>query len=187
MNAATFAYDISGVFHNNANSFIAGSTPFLAGILNSQASWWILCQICTDLQNGYLQAHNENLEQIIVPFATGIQQSTFGRLVETIIWLHGPEAAKMEEEERAKLIAFFERWLNGLVYELFFPDDLHAKKLNLFDATAKLNPSNLAKLPSTKKAQILQVMYGTVRDKSVIPGMLDDLRKIEPVRIIEGT
>jgi hypothetical protein len=42
------------------------------------------------------------------------------------------------------LAAYFERWLNGLVYELFFPGELHARKLTLFDATATLAPPNLA-------------------------------------------
>ncbi|MBI2890379.1 MAG: hypothetical protein HYY13_06290 [Nitrospirae bacterium] len=45
--------------------------------------------------------------------------------------------------------AYFEQWLNGLVYELFFPGELHARKLTLFDETAKLNLPDLAKVPES--------------------------------------
>jgi len=31
-----------------------------------------------------------------------------------------------------------------LVFELFFPGELHARKLKLFDETARLNPPDLA-------------------------------------------
>lgn len=42
------------------------------------------------------------------------------------------------------MCAYFEQWLNGLVYELFFPDELHGRKLTLFAETAYLNPPDLS-------------------------------------------
>ena len=84
MNKATFAFDKEAFFHNDALYMIAGVNEYVVAILNSSVSWWCLCQICTDLQNGYLQAFRENLFQIPVPFASAEQQSTIIRLVNQI-------------------------------------------------------------------------------------------------------
>ena len=84
MNKATFAFDKEAFFHNNALHMIAGVNEYVVAILNSSVSWWFLCQICTDLQNGYLQAFQENLFQIPVPYANAEQQSTIIQLVDRI-------------------------------------------------------------------------------------------------------
>ncbi|MBD2565792.1 MULTISPECIES: Eco57I restriction-modification methylase domain-containing protein [Nostoc] len=69
MNKPTFAFDNQGFFHNNALHLIAGADEYTTAILNSACGWWFIKQICTDLQNGYLQAYKENLEQIPIPTA----------------------------------------------------------------------------------------------------------------------
>ncbi len=86
-----------------------------------------------------------------------------------------------------------------MVYELFFPEDLHAKGIRLFDACAeagiadwpasdetagKKKPATVAKLglnmrASTTAAEIFQPSHP-------IYGMLFELQAVEVVRIIEG-
>ena len=67
ISGATFAYDPSGLFHNNACSFAVPPTPSLAGIVNSQIGWWLLWHLCTMLQNGYFQVFVQFLERLPVP------------------------------------------------------------------------------------------------------------------------
>jgi hypothetical protein len=183
MNAPTFAYNDAGLYHNNANSFIADGTRFLTGVLNSPVSWWALVQTCTDLQNGYLQAHNENVAQIPIPPATPDQQRLCERLAEALIWLHGPAAKKAKDESLGLMVAYFEQWLNGLVYELFFPDELHTRKLKPFDETAKLDPPDLAKVPDGHKLERLQERFDKAAGR--MGAMIEELQKVEVVRIIE--
>jgi hypothetical protein len=84
------------------------------------------------------------------------------------------------------MIEYFEQWLNGLVYELFFRDDLHARKLKLFDETAKLNPPELGKLPEADKMPRLRELFARAYDSNaVLRGSLFDLRSLESVRIVE--
>ena len=70
MNKATFAFDKQEYFHNDALYMIAGVSEYVVAILNSFVSWWFLTSICTDLQNGYLQAFRQNLFQIPIPSAS---------------------------------------------------------------------------------------------------------------------
>jgi adenine-specific DNA-methyltransferase len=81
----------------------------------------------------------------------------------------------------------FERLLNGLVYELFFPDDLHARKLFLFNEVEK---EGLLKLDSLSGDE-LQEAGGELAERIFSPshpiyGMLHDLQGLDVVRIIEG-
>ncbi len=119
MKAATFAYDDKGYYNNNANSFIAGARPFLAGILNSLTAWWVLRQICTDLQNGYLQAHNKNLSEIPIPAATPAQQTEIETLVENILAL--------KKENPAADVSALEAEIDRLVYKLYGLTDEEVK------------------------------------------------------------
>jgi hypothetical protein len=84
--------------------------------------------------------------------------------------------------------AYFEQWLNGLVYELFFADELHARNLRLFDETAKPDnaPPDFAKLKEPEKLKRLQALFERTYDSNhPIRSMLFSLRSLETVRIIE--
>jgi len=86
------------------------------------------------------------------------------------------------------MAACFEQWLNGLVYELFFPDELHARNLKLFDETARLNPPDLATIAESDKPTALLKLFDKVQDAdSTLRSMLFDLRSLDVVRLIEET
>ncbi|MDO8624984.1 MAG: TaqI-like C-terminal specificity domain-containing protein, partial [Candidatus Diapherotrites archaeon] len=111
MNSPMFAFDDNGFFNNNANSIIAGGTRYLVAALNSSVVWWFLTQICRDLQNGYVQAHNENLSQIPIPAAPPEKQKAVERLVDRIL------AAKQRDPEADT--SALEREIDELVYALY--------------------------------------------------------------------
>ena len=73
----------------------------------------------------------------------------------------------------------YERLLNGLVYELFFPEDLHAKNIRLFDACTA------AGIREGMDAQAIATAI--FHNSHPIYGMLFDLQALDVVRIIEGT
>ncbi|MBI4568611.1 MAG: hypothetical protein HY719_09455 [Planctomycetes bacterium] len=72
------------------------------------------------------------------------------------------------------------------MYELFFPGELHARNLNLFDETTRLRLPDLSALPDAKKPAALREMFDKARDaKSPLSAMLYDVALVEEVRIIE--
>lgn len=84
------------------------------------------------------------------------------------------------------MIAYLEQWLNGLVYELFFPEELKARKLTLFDTTAKLNPPDLSKVRAADKMEVLQALHAKAYDReATLRAMLFDLKSLDVVRTIE--
>jgi len=109
MDIPTFAYDGDKYYNNNANSFIAGANPMLAGVLNSNVSWYILRNTCTDLQNGYLQAYNDNIAAITIPTAAPTQQTELETFVRQIVKARGEGAdvAALEAEVNARVYRLF--------------------------------------------------------------------------------
>lgn len=79
MNKATFAFDKEVFLNNDALYMIPDANEFAVAILNSSVSWWFLCQICTDLQNGYIQAFRENLFEIPIKKIEEKDQRVFRR------------------------------------------------------------------------------------------------------------
>ncbi len=96
INSASFAYDTSGAYHNNACSFAVPPGPSLAAIVNSSVGWWLLSHLCTPLQNGYMQVFVQFLEQLPVPSLPGEIDKRLAEYVETLAT--GVDAPDIERE-----------------------------------------------------------------------------------------
>jgi hypothetical protein len=183
-----YAPEYEGYFSNDKTSIIVPpSVPFMLAILNSQISWWITQQEFASKQGGFFEFKPMYVSKLPIPSATPEQKSACEALATSLVELHKPVAAGLPE--RGLMVSYFEQWLNGLVYELFFPAELHARNLHLFDETAK--PENqlpdLNNVDAVAKFEKLKTLFQRVYDiKHPIREMLFSLRSIEEVRIIEG-
>jgi len=186
-NDVNYATDVTCFYSNDKTSIlIPTSVPFTLAITNSQVSGWITRQTFASKQGGFYEFKPMYVTTLPIPPATPDQQLLCERLAEALIWLHGPATKAANHEASGLMAAYFEQWLNGLVYELFFPDNLHARRLKLFDETAKLNPPDLAQLPESLKGEALQEMFTKAYDtNAALRGMLSDLHSLDVVRVIE--
>lgn len=128
MDKATFAFDRNGFFANNALHIIAGADEYVTAILNSSVAWWYLKGICTDLQNGYLQAYKEKLEQIPIPTATEAERKAIETLVGYVLHLTAAlkDIPNSSDSSMDKLMTrYFEQILDAAVMELYLPEELH--------------------------------------------------------------
>ena len=98
MNKATFAFDRNAFFHNDALYMIAGVDEYVVAVLNSAVSWWFLAQLCTSLQNGYLQAFRKDLFQIPIPPAPAGEREAIGALVQRCLDAKGQGVTEWEGE-----------------------------------------------------------------------------------------
>jgi adenine-specific DNA-methyltransferase len=80
-----------------------------------------------------------------------------------------------------------EQLLNGLVYELFFPEDLHSRDIRLFDSCDRADLGGLSKLEGDALKERAEVWAREISTSShEIYRMLFDLRALDVVRLIEG-
>ena len=144
INSATFAYDTSGSYHNNACSFAVPPSPSVAAIVNSTVGWWLLSHLCTPLQNGYMQVFVQFLEQLPIPslpedidkrlaqyvetLATGVDAPDIEREIDTLVF----EAYGLSPPERKLVLDWLGERREALGVEM--PPDW--RKLNAIRATA---------------------------------------------------
>ena len=160
----SLAWDEAGLHCANTGYFIPTAEKWLVAVLNSAAIEWFYDQISTRMQGGYLRAFTDKMKVLPVPNSTEEQRQIIESCVDAVrMCISRPE---------------YERLLNGLVYELFFPEDLHAKNIRLFDACAA--------------AGIGQGMDATTVAQSIfnpshtIYAQLFELQTLDVVRVIEG-
>ena len=125
MNQAEYAFDDKKSYHNDALYFVADVTRYLVCCLNSNCSWWYLNHVCTDLQNGYLQALRQYQEKIPVPSAENETQRILEKLAQQAARAEGAELAAIENE------------INQMVYRLF---DLTPEEIRLIEGTINKEP-----------------------------------------------
>ena len=102
------------------------------------------------------------------------------------IWLKSVLSAVVDAVLATRDVRF-EQLINGLVFELFFPNDLHRANIRLFDACEKAGVGKLATLKDkaliTAANELAERIFATSHP---IYGMLFDLQGLDVVRIIEG-
>ena len=168
----SFAWDKSGAYGANTCYFIPTSERWMCGVLNSNLIEWYYRQVSNAIRGGYLRAFSEVMQNVPIARATHSQRRVVDALVVSLSAGQNPN---------------LEQLLNGLVYELYFPGDLHTRGLRLFDAAQAAGLDGLASLEGGS----LEKATETFVRANLSPGrplrvMLSDLQTLDVVRIIEG-
>lgn len=169
-----YAPDTTGLFSNDKTTIIVSDDwRFLSACLNSPVSWWIAQVNYASRQGGFFEFKPMYVGQFPVPKADARAKALMAPLVDILCADHANPA--------------LEQLLNGLVYELYFPDDLHARGLKLFDTAAEAGLGALADLMGESLATAAEAFAR----EHLAPGeplrvMLSDLQTLDVVRIIEG-
>jgi adenine-specific DNA-methyltransferase len=179
-----YAPDFHNFFGNDKTSIaIPPSVPFSLAILNSQISWWFTRQMFASKQGGFYEFKPMYVSQIPIPQPPEKQRRLVERVAEYVMWLY----AESETDTESPQASYFEQLLNGLVYELFFEQELHAEKLFLFEYLEQASPPNIAEFSRSKQKPVITEFYERIVDLNhPIRSCLFSLRSLELVRVIEG-
>ncbi|MHA1613439.1 MAG: Eco57I restriction-modification methylase domain-containing protein [Candidatus Thorarchaeota archaeon] len=165
-----------------------GSLSYLCGLLNSRLEDFYLKKISSNFQGGYFAANKQFIEKLPIPSASKEQQAVIEQLACYMSWLYRPQIKIEEQHSRNPLMfAFWEQVLNALVYELFFPEELHASGLHFFDLLADVFLPDLNTIQEDKRLSMLSVLFEKLYDvKNPLYAALYSLRGLDLVRVIEG-
>jgi len=186
-----FAPDWQGFYSNNKTSIcVPPSIPVALAAANSQIAFWFAQQTFATKQGGFYDFEPRYSSQIRIPPTTKQQEELISRIVNYLMWLNRPESELGSEWNNSReplTLGYFEQLLNSLVYELFFPDELHVQKLFLFKYVEEAKLPVLSKIPEAKRLTVLQETFERIYDLNhPIRGCLFSLGSLETVRIIEG-
>ncbi len=163
--------DVGGVAVENHDP---NQLSFLLALLNSPVLNYYFIHNSVPFRGGFFSANRQYIEKLPIPPIAGPQVSIVRATVETILSANSD-------------VAYWEQLLNGLVYELFFPKDLHSYGIRLFDEMERLR---FLRTGDTQSDVLLQAVQHTAsvifRNNHPVYRMLFDLQAVPVVRTIEG-
>ena len=146
-NAAAYALDQSGEYYFVGSGGGGGggygilqkatsgySDEALLGVLNSRTADFFIRETSSRFQGGYYAYSKQFIERLPIPTITKDQAKLLGKTGNLLLIAVQLKSDTPTQTTRDPLMfAYFEQVLNGLVYELYFPDEIHGAGLRLFD------------------------------------------------------
>ncbi|MFA5592709.1 MAG: Eco57I restriction-modification methylase domain-containing protein [Micavibrio sp.] len=174
-NGVHYAPDLEGYYGNDkTNIIVSDDWKYLSAVLNSSISWWVSQQTFSSKQGGFYEFKPMYISDLPIPAAKAEHKEIIETIVHALL------------EPRSEVYKF-EQLSNAFVYELFFPEELHAKKLRFFDAAEKAGILKLSGLKGDALRKEAKILADKIFSTShPLYAMLFDLQALDIVRIIEG-
>ena len=188
-NHQTFAVDTAGYYYGNTSYLIPTEETWLCGLLNSRTVEWFYSQVSNQLTIDPLRARSGYIQQIPIPDLTSIQKALIAKIVDYLIYLQQQPTINSKDLAYARdrvMLGYFERIIDGLVYEVYLPEDLHKGDKHFFQ------PLLEEQLPSCEEIQgdkmpVLRDIFELLYERThLVRRDLYYLDSVKAVRIIEG-
>ena len=167
INSATFAYDLTGAYHNDACYMVIPPSPSLAALVNSSLGWWLLLHLCTALQNGYIQVFVQFLEQMPIPSLSEDVEQILSHHVRNLA--SGSDAPDIESE------------IDSLVFHAYGLS-VSERKLVLDSLGERREALGAEMPPDWRKVNALRAVSGAWRDSIDCDQLLQDFRASRDIR-----
>ncbi len=179
--------DVGGVTWKSQYS--SRPLQILQALLNSAVLRWFFPQISAPFRGGFLSANRQYVSLLPVVSTAPAQETTVVRLVDYLLWLnrHFVDHPEAKTARDSVMLGWWEQVLNGFVYELYFPDELYARGLRLFDQAAAAALPALGDLPTPRRLDLVRQHFErTYHIDHPLRAAIFALGDLETVRIIEG-
>jgi adenine-specific DNA-methyltransferase len=166
------------------------SAEYALGVINSVASnWFYQTAINPEKGEALAEIKRGHLIRLPIPGASTAKQTVVADMVGLLLELNRILIAhKSEHSTRDPLmLAYWDQILNGLVYELYFPDELHGAGLQLFDLVEQTRLPDINAIPEPDRLPRLRLLFESLYDGAhPLRIALAKLQTLDTVRIIEG-
>ena len=187
-NTQTFAVETDGYFCGSTCYIIPTEETWLCGLLNTRIVEWFYYQVSDQSGPDELHARSGFIKQIPVPDLNAEQKNLIRKIVEYLIYLQNQPTTSGKDLTHAHdflMLKYFERIINGLVYEFYMPDVLKDGNRDLFKHLMAEQLSEVKEIHGDKMLAF-RTLYERLYDKEhpvrVNLFFQDSLR---PIRIIE--
>ena len=185
----TFAVDTDGLYCGDTCYLIPTAETWLCGLLNSRVVEWFYSQASNQLTGDYLRARSRYMQQIPIPDLTPTQKGMIGKIVDYLIFLQGQPTTSGKDLAHARdavMLKYFERIIDGLVYESYLPEALHQGKKQFFKPLSDERLPHLEEIRGDKMAALQEIFERLYERTHPIRRNLFFMDSVKPIRIIEG-
>ena len=188
-NHQTFAVDTAGYYYGNTSYLIPTEEKWLCGLLNSRTVEWFYSQVSNQLTIDYLRARSGYIQQIPIPDLTSTQKALIAKIVDYLIYLQQQPTINSKDLKHARdriMLGYFERIIDGLVYEAYLPEDLHKGHKHFFQPLLDEQLPPIEAIQGDKMSACRDIFELLYERTHPIRRNLFFLDSVKPVRIIEG-
>jgi len=167
---------------------------FYLAVINSSCVRFFWINRFKDDRKTFPKIKGKYLKLIPIPDSSSSEIKTIALLVGILVFFALLGASQSTSDRQSGqstrdplMLAYFEQTMNGLVYELYFPEEVHGAGLQLFDAVAEAKLPDIETIPEEERLSRLRTLFETLYDSThPLRIALDKLQTLDTVRIIEG-
>ena len=188
-NHKTFAVDTDGFYCGHTCYLIPTEEAWLCGVLNSRVVEWFYSQVSNQLKGDELRALSGYMQQIPIPNVTSTQKGLIGKIVDYLIYLQKQPTTNSKDLAYARdyvMLRYFERIIDGLVYESYLSEELHQGGKHFFKPLLDEQLPKSEEIQGDKMSVFRDIFEHLYEKTHPIRKNLFFLDSLEPIRIIEG-
>ena len=188
-NHQTFAVDTRGYYYGNTSYLIPTEETWLCGLLNSRTVEWFYSQVSKQLTIDPLRARSGYIQQIPIPDLTSTQKALIAKIVDYLIYLQQQPTTNSKDLKHARdaiMLGYFERIIDGLIYEAYLTEDLHKGDKHFFQPLLEEQLSPITEIKSDKMSACRDIFELLYERTHLVRRNLYYLDSVKAVRIIEG-
>ncbi len=185
----TFAVDTDGFYCGDTCYVIPTEETWLCGLLNSRVVEWFYSQESKQLTGDYLKARSRYMKEIPIPDLTTTQKSQIGKIVDYLIYLQGQPTTRGVDLAHARdfiMFKYFERIIDGLVYESYLGEELHQGGKHFFKPLLDEGLLQIEEMRGDKMSALREIFERLYEKTHPVRINLFFLDSVKPIRIIEG-
>ena len=187
-NHKTFAVDTDGFYCGHTCYLIPTEEAWLCGVLNSRVVEWFYSQVSNQLTGDELRALSGYMQQIPIPNVTLTQKGLIGKIVDYLVYLQRQPTTNSKDLVHARdyvMLRYFERIIDGLVYESYLPEELHQGDKYFFKPLLDEQLPQLEEIQSNKMSAFRDIFEHLYEKIHPLRKNLFFLDSLKPIRIIE--
>ena len=185
-----FTYSDSGMYCNDKGFVIAGkSLKYLCAVLNSALVTWLIKNTALTTGMGLTQWKKFAVEAIPIPKISADRDALISTIVDYIIYLKKQPSTDGKNLAYARdylMVKYFERIIDGLVYELYLSDELHRAGKYFFKPLQDEQLPSVKEITGYKMSALRAIFERLFYRKHPVRKNLFFLDSLEIIRIIEG-
>ena len=184
-----FAFDDEGYYVGSPASLLPISELWLLGVLNTRAVSWFYARTAPQIRGPFLKFVPRYVAQIPIPDMDPEQKALIHKIVEYILYLKKQPTVNSKDLKYARdrgMVGYFDRIIDGMVYEAYLPDELHKSRKHLFQPLLEEHLPRLEEIQGDKMSACRDLFERLYEKTHPVAANLFFLDSVKPIRIIES-
>ena len=184
-----FAFDDEGYYVGSPASLLSTNELWLLGVLNTRAVSWFYARTAPQVRGPFLKFVPRYVSQIPIPDMESEQRALIHKIVEYILYLKKQPTVNSRDLKYARdavMLGYFDRIIDGMVYEAYLPDELHKGRKHFFQPLLDEQLPLLEDIQGDKMSALRGIFERLYEKTHPVAVNLFFLDSVKPIRIIES-